>query len=197
MWIALAVVGVLAVAGVVAWQMWPSAETSVAVPARVCDDALPGADVEALLPEEGKPFSQWHTGVFNPQEPYSKKEPGTCKVYGGGKSITIKHSLYSGSDYTMKDAARDANAAGATRITLGKATGFHEGDTTSLFAACSSEQAQTKALVEVDVTYQKTTDRAVIQKIASLAADTLRLEARKLWTCDGANDLPNGNPRVG
>ncbi|MFF2203934.1 hypothetical protein [Streptomyces sp. NPDC058145] len=47
------------------------------------------------------------------------------------------------------------------------------------------------------MTYEKTTDRAVIQKMAALAADTLRLEARKLWACGGAEHLPNGTPRVG
>jgi hypothetical protein len=197
MWIALATVGGLAAAGVLTWQLWPSQETDVAVPARVCDNALPGVDVKALLPETGKPFSQWHTGVFNPEEPYSKKEPGTCKVYGGGKSVTIKHSLYSGSDRTMKDITREASAAGATRIALGEAKGFHEGDTTSLFSDCSSAQAETKAVVEVDVTYEETTDRAVIRKMAALAADTLRLEARKLWDCNGAGDLPSGIPQVG
>lgn len=196
MWIALAVVGVLAVAGVVAWKVWPSEETSVAVPARVCDDALPGADVKALLPKKGKAFAQWHTGVFNPQEPYTKKESGMCKVYGGGESVTIKQSLYSGSDYTMKEVSRDATAAGSTRITLGEAEGFHKGDTTSLFVDCSSEQGQTKSLVEVDVTYQKTSERAAIRKMASIAADTLRLEAQKLWTCTRADDLPNGSPQV-
>jgi hypothetical protein len=197
MWISLAVVGVLTVAGVAAWQLWPSEEAAVAVPARVCDDALPGADVKALLPKEGKPFTQWHTGVFNPREPYPKKEPGTCKVYGGGESITIKQSLYSGSDYTMKEVGRDATAAGAIRITLGQAHGFHKGDTTSLFVDCSSDQDQTKSLVEVDVTYHQTSDRAVIRKMASLAADALRLEAQKLWTCTGADDLPSGGPQVG
>lgn len=91
--------------------------------------------------------------------------------------------------------AGGAGAAGATRISLGGAQGFHKGDTTSLFADCSSEQG--KALVEVDVTYRKTSDRAVIRKMASLAADTLRFEARKLWDCDGADSLPDGVPRLG
>jgi hypothetical protein len=195
LWIVLASVVVLAVVGVVAWQMWPSGDSDVAVPARVCDNALPGADVKTLLPEKGKQFSQWDTGVFNPAEPYTKKAPGTCKVYGGGKAVRIEHSLYSGADYTMKEVARDASAAGATRIMLGEAEGFHKGDTTSLFADCSSGQG--KAVVEVDVTYHKTSDRAVIQKMASLAADTLRLEARRLWDCDGAHSLPNGIPQLG
>ena len=196
MWIALAVVGALAVAGVVAWQLWPSEKSAVAVPARVCDSALPGADVKALLPEKGKPFTEWHTGTFNPEAGAAKQKPGTCKVYGGGKSVTIDHSLYFGSDYTMKDVARDASAAGATGIVLGEAKGFHKGDSTSLFTDCSSEQDKTKALLEIDVTYEKTTDRAVIRKMASLAADTLRLEARELWKCDGADSLPNGSPEI-
>ncbi|WP_159050491.1 hypothetical protein [Streptomyces cellostaticus] len=189
--------GVLAGAGVTAWQMWPSEEATVAVPAHVCESALPGADVKALLPAKGKQFAEWHTGTFNPEGGSASKVPGTCKVYGGGKSVTIKHSLYAGSDYTMKDVARDASSKGATRIALGEAKGFHEGDTTYLFVDCSSVQDETKALVEVDITYQKTTDRAVIQKMASLAADTLRLEAQKLWTCDGADGLPKGSPQVG
>ncbi|GGW81493.1 hypothetical protein GCM10010503_68580 [Streptomyces lucensis JCM 4490] len=194
-WLAAAAVGVLAVAGVAAWQMWPSGEPDVAVPARVCEGALPGTEVKALLPEKGKQFSQWHTGVFNPEEPYTRAAPGTCKVYGGGRAVRIEHLLYSGSDYTMKDVARDAGAAGATPIALGAAAGFHKGDTTSLFIDCSSDQG--KAVVEVDVTYRKTSDRAVIRTMASLAADTLRLEARGLWDCDGAERLPNGSPRVG
>ncbi|MFF0779651.1 hypothetical protein [Streptomyces sp. NPDC003720] len=37
----------------------------------------------------------------------------------------------------------------------------------------------------------------MIQKIAALAADTLRLEARELWACDGAEHLSNGTPRIG
>ncbi|GAB1338825.1 hypothetical protein ACE1SV_54150 [Streptomyces sp. E-15] len=181
---------------VVAWQVWPSSgEPDVAVPARVCDGALSGADVKALLPEKGERFSQWHSGVFNPEQPYARKAAGTCKVYGGGKAVRIEHSLYSKGDCTMEDVARDAGAAGAIRITLGEADGFHEGDTTSLFADCSSEQG--KAVVEVDVTYEKTSDRAVIRKTASLAADTLRLEARELWDCQGADSLPNGVPRLG
>ncbi|MEU1401337.1 hypothetical protein ABZ471_03045 [Streptomyces sp. NPDC005728] len=196
MWITLAVVGVLAVAGALTWKLWPSEEPSVAVPARVCDNALPGVDVKALLPEKGEPFTEWHTGSFNPMGGYAAKVPGTCKVYGGGKAVTIKHSLYVGSDYTMKDVARDASVA-ATRIAFGEAKGFHEGDTAYLFTNCSSAQDKTKALVEVDVTYEKTTDRAVIRKVASLAADTLRLESQKLWTCDGADDLPKGSPQVG
>lgn len=197
LWIALAAVVVLAVAGVVAWQVWPSgdSDSDVAVPARVCDDALPGADVAALLPEKGKPFTQWHTGVLNPEHPYARKAPGTCKVYGGGEAVRIEHSLYAKADYTMKDVARDASAPGATRITLGAAEGFHKGDTASLFADCSA--GQDKAVVEVDVTYRKTSDPAVIRKMASLAADTLRLEARKLWDCAGADSLPAGTPRVG
>ncbi|MGW5371708.1 hypothetical protein ACWER6_35790 [Streptomyces sp. NPDC004009] len=195
LWIALAAVVVLAVAGVVAWQVWPSGDSDVAVPARVCDDALPGADVAALLPDKGKQFTQWHTGVLNPEHPYARKAPGTCKVYGGGEAVRIEHSLYAKADYTMKDVARDAGAPGATRITLGAAEGFHKGDTTSLFTDCSA--GQDKAVVEVDVTYRKTSDPAVIRKMASLAADTLRLEARKLWNCAGANSLPAGAPRVG
>ncbi|MEV7691327.1 hypothetical protein [Streptomyces bungoensis] len=196
-WIAVAIVGVLAGAAVVAWRFWPAGESDVAVPARVCDNALPGPDVKALLPVKGKPFSQWHTGVFNPDEPYVKKVPGTCKVYGGGQSVTIKHGLYSGSGYTMQDVARDASSSGAIQVTLGEAKGFHKGDTTSLFADCSSNESNGKALVEVDVTYRNTTDQAVIQKMASLAADTLRLEARKLWACEGADALPNSRPQVG
>ncbi|MEU1705121.1 hypothetical protein ABZ478_06910 [Streptomyces sp. NPDC005706] len=70
-WSTAAAVGVLAVACVVAWQLWPSDDADVAVPARVCDDALPGADVAALLPENGKPFTQWHAGVLNPEHPYT------------------------------------------------------------------------------------------------------------------------------
>ncbi|MEW2255896.1 hypothetical protein [Streptomyces sp. NPDC047869] len=181
--------------GMVAWQVWPSEKPDVAVPARVCDDALPGADIAALLPEKGKPFTQWHAGVLNPEHPYTRKAPGTCKVYGGGKSVRIEHSLYAKADYTMKEVARDASATGATRITLGEAEGFHKGDTTSLFTDCSSDQG--RAVMEVDVTYQMTSGRAVIQKMAALAADTLRLEARKLWACDGADQLPNGTPRIG
>lgn len=196
MWIALAAVGVLAVAGVVVWQVWPTEEPAVAVPTNVCDDALPGTTVKALLPAKGKPFTEWHTGVLNPRGLYRKAESGTCKVYGGGKSITISHSRYSGSDFTMQDVAHDSKAAGTVRITLGKALGFHEGDTTSLFVDCSFRNVQEQALVEVDVTYEKTEDRAVIQKMASLAADTLRLEARKLWNCEGADSLPNGSPQV-
>ncbi|MEU6510635.1 hypothetical protein [Streptomyces sp. NPDC046942] len=197
MWITLAVVSALAIAGVVAWQMWPSEEAAVAVPSRVCDDALPGTDVKALLPEKGKQFSQWHTGVFNPEEPYTKGEPGTCKVYGGGESVTIKHSLYAGESYTMKDVAHDASATGATRIVLGEAQGYHKEDTVYLFTNCSSKQSGTESLLEVDVTYQKTTARTAIQRMANLAADTLRLEARKLWACDGADALPNSAPKLG
>lgn len=194
-WPTAAAIGVLAVACMAAWQVWPSEKPGVAVPARVCDDALPGADVAALLPDKGKQFTQWHTGVLNPEHPYARKAPGTCKVYGGGEAVRIEHSLYAKADYTLKDVARDASAPGATRITLGAAEGFHKGDTTSLFADCSA--GQDKAVVEVDVTYRKTSDPAVIRKTASLAADTLRLEARELWACDGAERLPNGAPRVG
>ncbi|GGW09898.1 hypothetical protein GCM10018980_20540 [Streptomyces capoamus] len=27
-------------------------------------------------------------------EPYTRKAPGTCKVYGGGEAVRIEHSLY-------------------------------------------------------------------------------------------------------
>ncbi|WP_411148594.1 hypothetical protein [Streptomyces sp. A30] len=195
--IALAVVGALAVAGAVVWQVWPSEEPAVAVPAQVCDDALPGAVVKELLPEKGEPFSQWSSGVLNPQEPYRKQAPGTCKLYGGGKAITINHSFYLQSEYSMEDAVRGAKEEGLTRITLGKAVGYYKGDTVFLFADCSSKAAETEALVEVNVTFEKTTERTVIQNMASLAADTLRLETRELWTCDGADDLPNGSPQIG
>lgn len=97
----------------------------------------------------------------------------------------------------MEDAARGANKAGANRVTLGKAEGYYKGDTVFLFAACSAKDAEDQTLVEVDVTYEKTTDRAVIQNMASLAAETLRLEARELWDCEGADALPNGSPQVG
>jgi hypothetical protein len=197
MWIALAVVGALAVAGVVVWQVWPSEEPAVAVPARVCDDALPGAAVRALLPEKGKAFSEFHTDAFNPKNLHTEAKPGTCKMYGGGKSIKIGHSFYLQSEYSMEDAVRGAKRESLTRITLGKAVGYYKGDTVFLFADCSSKAAETEALVEVDVTFEKTTDRTVIQNMASLAADTLRLEARELWTCDGADDLPNGSPKIG
>ncbi|MFI6929938.1 hypothetical protein [Streptomyces sp. NPDC050287] len=195
--IALAVVGVLAVAGVVAWQVWPSEEPAVAVPARVCDGALSGAAVRALLPEKGKSFAEWHSGAFNPRSIDVKQRPGTCKVYGGDKSVEISHSFYLQSDYSMKDADRGASMAGNTRITLGKALGYYKGDTVFLFADCTGQYDKEKTLVEVDVTYEKTTNRTAIQNMASLAADTLRLEARELWRCETADALPNGSPKVG
>ncbi|MFD3501806.1 hypothetical protein [Streptomyces sp. NPDC058678] len=189
--------GALAVAGVVAWQIWPSEEPAVAVPAQVCDDALPGAAAKVLLPDKGKPFSDWASGVFNPRYPYKRAGSGTCKLYGGGKAITIEHSFYLQSEYSMQDVARGAEQAGNKKITLGKAHGYYKGDTVFLFADCSPKAAEAKALVEVDVTFEKTTDRTVIQNMASLAADTLRLEARELWACEGADELPNGSPQVG
>ncbi|WP_158778698.1 hypothetical protein [Streptomyces cellulosae] len=195
--IALAVVGALAVAGVVAWQVWPSEEPAVAVPARVCDGALSGAAVRELLPEKGKPFAEWHSGAFNPRSVDSKQRPGTCKVYGGGKSVRIDHSSYLQSTYSMKNVDRGASMAGNIRITLGKAIGYYKGDTVFLFADCTGKYDKEKALVEVDVTYEKTTNRATIQNMASLAADTLRLEAREIWRCESADALPNGSPQVG
>ncbi|MDH6623753.1 hypothetical protein M2271_001545 [Streptomyces sp. LBL] len=97
----------------------------------------------------------------------------------------------------MENAARGAREAGVNRITLGKAEGYYKEDTAFLFVDCFAKDDEEKTLVEVDVTYEKTTDRAVIQNMASLAAETLRLGAREVWDCESADALPNGSPQVG
>ncbi|OXY89994.1 hypothetical protein BEK98_35635 [Streptomyces diastatochromogenes] len=97
----------------------------------------------------------------------------------------------------MEDVARDASKSGSTSIVLGSTRGFHRGATASLFVNCTYHTGDETQLLSVDVTYEKTTERSDIKEMASLASDTIRLMAGKIWLCEEAADLPNGQPQVG
>ncbi|MCZ0986595.1 hypothetical protein [Streptomyces diastatochromogenes] len=196
-WVAWASIGVLAAAGVVVWQVWPSEVTAVSVPSRVCEDSLSGVPVRALLPETGKPFSEGYSFGFNPSNTRELKRPGICNLSGGGKSVKIETEILRKSEYTMEDVARDASKSGSTSIVLGSTRGFHRGATASLFVNCTYHTGDETQLLSVDVTYEKTTERSDIKEMASLASDTIRLMAGKIWLCEEAADLPNGQPQVG
>lgn len=160
-------------AGLGAWALWPSRESAVAVPDRVCGSALPGATVRDLLPEHGKGFEEEVVGSSSP--------------------------LLDPDGYGPEDIAQDAGKPGNVLISWGANRGGVEGNTVTLYVGCESSDRR-DSLLEVSTSVNgadgKLKDRATREKAVALAADTARFVAARVDFCE-PTPLPDTAPKIG
>lgn len=193
--IALTTLGVLAVAGLGAWVLWPSEEPVVAVPDRVCQELVPSTHVKSLLPERGEAFEQGATNFV----PDLSKGLGDCELSGGGKTISIRYGMIQAADFTLDSVARDANKPGRTPLSLGAAEGYLRQAGGSLLVACPYAKGSND-LLDVSVGVEglsDTEDGATMKEIGGLTADVARVIAQEVENCEGAEDLPDTAPKIG
>lgn len=189
--------GVAVVAVVGAWALWPSEEPVIAVPDRVCGNALPGEPIRDLLPERGKGFEE---EVVGSSSPGSISTVWKCRLIGGGQSVYLTSSpLLDPDDYGPEDIAKDAGKPGNVPISWGANRGVVEGNTVALYVGCESSDGRDSLLAvstSVNGGDGKLKDRATREKTVALAADTARFVAARVDFCEPA-PLPDTPPKIG
>jgi hypothetical protein len=189
--------GAVVLIGLGAWALWPTEEPAIAVPDRVCGDALPGGPVRDLLPEHGKGFEEELLGSSSAT---SVSTTWKCRLSGGGQSVHLVHSPILGvDDYSAQDIARDAAKSGNIPLSWGTEKGFIEGNTVSLFVGCESSEGR-PILLETHTTVSGTDaelgGRTAQEKATALAADTARFMAARVDYCKPP-ELPDSVPTIG
>ncbi|MFD9498230.1 hypothetical protein [Streptomyces sp. NPDC060035] len=183
--------------GLGAWALWPWEEPAVAVPDRVCGDALPGDPVRDLLPEHGKGFEEY---LFGSSSATSVSTTWKCTLSAGGQSVHLeKYLILSTDDYSSQDIARDAAKAGNTPLSWGTEKGFIEGNAVSLFVGCTSSKGSPVLLVTrtaVSGGDAELKDRAAQEEVTALAADIARFMAARMDYCE-PHELPDDAPTIG
>ncbi|MFI1225586.1 MULTISPECIES: hypothetical protein [unclassified Streptomyces] len=188
--------GVLVIAGTGVALFLPDRKSQVAVPDRVCQKAVSGAQVEALLPGTGDPFEEVRSTNFVAD---ASKGLGTCELSGGGQDLAISYRRIQDPDFTTDTVARTASKPGNTPISLGPATGYISRYKAALFVACPYTKDRNDLLeVSVDAGgVPEIKDRAMKEKISALTADAARAVAREVVRCAGAAELPDNAPKLG
>jgi hypothetical protein len=197
--LAIAVPGVLVAFGT--WWRWPLQQSTVTVPAKVCQESLPDDAVKSLMPERGEKFQEKNAYNFasagHSQKSMRDWGLGQCLLTGGGVSVEVEYRLLQGGEYTRDDVERDAHQSGSTSLTLGDATGYLDGPGAHLFVNCPV-RAGGDELLEISVGVggegADVKDRTVRASAAALAADTARHAAQEIRHCAGAERLPGAPP---
>ncbi|NUL07480.1 hypothetical protein HRW07_30540 [Streptomyces lunaelactis] len=190
----------LALAGLATWQFWPSGDPTLSIPEKVCEGALPSDWVKTLLPERGESFQEKNAYNYSDATPGGRESPGggKCNLSGGGEKLMINWYRMQSAGFTPEDLERDAAKPGSTPIKLGEAWGYHSGPGVDLFASCPYTKDR-GALLAIQIGLSglpDEVDRATIQHLANLAADAARVVARDVIGCEGAENLPDGPPRL-
>lgn len=189
--------GAAALVGLGAWALWPSGESAIAVPDRVCDSALPGGPVRDLLPERGKGFEEEMVGASSPG---SISTVWKCRLVGGGHSVHLTSSpLLDPDDYGPEDIAEDSRRPGNAPLSWGANKGVIEGNTVALYVGCEGSDGRDSLLAvstSVNRGDGKLKDRATREKAVTLAADTARFVASRVYFCEPA-PLPDTAPKIG
>ncbi|MET7615796.1 hypothetical protein [Streptomyces sp. NPDC005408] len=134
----------------------------------------------------------------------SPPQPGVipeCGLWAGGQGITIRYSQLgdSGQGIAKKwrsDNERVANQSGFAHIKLGEASGFAGPYGAGLIISCP-KGSDSAAILTVDVEYTKrasTPDSR--EEFAQLAVETLRVSAKDIVKCRGAENIPDGPPQI-
>ncbi|MFD5136674.1 hypothetical protein ACFWMX_10585 [Streptomyces sp. NPDC058378] len=102
---------VVAGAGVVLFQP-DHREPALSVPDRVCQEAVSGTQVKALLPGTGEAFEEKRAVNFVVGGP---QELGRCDLSGGGTDLEVTYKMAQEADFTWKsvqpDSASDQDVA--------------------------------------------------------------------------------------
>lgn len=195
--IALAALGALVVAGAAVALFLPDLEPALSIPDRVCAEAVPSTHVKALLPKKGEPFEEERAVNFMPDV---SRGLGMCDLSGGGRIFEIRYSRLQDPAYDREWVRRDASKPGNIPLSLGPAGGYVESHSrVELFVDCPYAKGRTD-LLEVSVGIggvPETVDSARQAALAGLAADVARVIARQVEHCEGAADLPDGDPTIG
>ncbi|MEC4019182.1 hypothetical protein [Streptomyces sp. H27-D2] len=191
--------GVAVLAGLGVWKFALSQDLAVAVPDRVCDNALPGGTVQELLPERGKAFEEKLYGFASPE---SVSSVWKCSLDGGGKHISIAYFPVLDPDgYGPEDVERDAARPGNAPVAWGDTKGFVDGSAVSLFVSCRGSKNR-DILLEITTGVGGYGDKRLkdlpgtVEQVAALAAETARFVAPRVEFCE-APSLPEAPPVIG
>ncbi|MFF8915644.1 hypothetical protein ACF08M_20540 [Streptomyces sp. NPDC015032] len=194
--IVFAALGAVVVAGVGIALFLPDQKPALSVPDRVCAEAVPSTHVKALLPEKGETFEEKRAVNFMPDV---SKGLGMCDLSGGGRTLGVRYSRLQDPKYNREWVQRNASKPGNTPISLGPAGGYINRYSAALFVDCPYAKGRTDLLsVSVGIGgVPETEDRAMMAELSALAADVARVVARDVERCEGAADLPDGDPKAG
>ncbi|MEU1485197.1 hypothetical protein [Streptomyces sp. NPDC005752] len=183
--------------GLGAWALWASQEPAIAVPDRVCADALPGGPVRGLLPGHGEGFDE---DLFGSSSATSVSTPWKCTLSAGGQSVQLSEFLIlSEDDYSSQDIVRDAAKSGNIPLSWGAQKGFIEGNTVSLYVGCESAEGRPVLLeTHTGISEGRTRlkDRSVQEAVTALAADFTRFTSARVDHCKPV-ELPDSAPKIG
>ncbi|MFD0417150.1 hypothetical protein [Streptomyces sp. NPDC127108] len=196
---------VAASVGVAVWQLSPSDETAVSVPARVCDESLPAKAVAQILPKSGKEYFEYINGnafgtTFRPGE-----SPPICTVTGGGQRIRVEYNRHfnapsleiMAADDARKQAKKESKAPGNASLSAGESYGYASEHGAALLLDCRDDGETGIVEVSVDAGKDFSADSSDIKAFAELAAETLRMATRQVYHCDDSKPLPAGPPALG
>ncbi|MFJ4838435.1 hypothetical protein [Streptomyces sp. NPDC088746] len=193
--IVFAALGVLVVAGVGVAVFLPDQKPALSVPDRVCQEAVPGAHVKSLLPENGEAFEEGSTNFMAD----ASKGLGKCDLSGGGRDLEIKYSRIQEPDFTWDSVRQDASKPDNTPLSLGPASGYVGNNRAELFVDCPYSKGRRDALeVSVGIAgVPDTEDTTRTAELSALTADVARAAARDVVGCERAADLPDSAPKIG
>ncbi|MEU2676306.1 hypothetical protein ABZ638_05375 [Streptomyces sp. NPDC007107] len=171
-------------------------EPALSVPDRVCQEAVPGTHVKALLPRTGVPFQEERAVDFVVGGP---EELGRCDLSGGGTDLEVTYKMVQEADFTWESVQRETAKPGRTLIWLGEARGYTGSDRAALFVDCPSGEGR-KDVLEVSVGVEPAPEAEAgdrTAELSALAADVARVIGHELKHCEGASRLPYGPPQPG
>lgn len=192
--VALGVV-VVAGAGVVLFQP-DHREPALSVPDRVCQEAVSGTQVKALLPGTGEAFEEKRAVNFVVGGP---QELGRCDLSGGGTDLEVTYKTVQEADFTWKSVQRETAKPGRTLIWFGLARGYTGSDRAALFVDCPSSAGR-KDVLEVSVGINPAPEAEAgdrTAELSALVADVARVIGGGLKHCEGASRFPYGPPKLG
>lgn len=180
----------LGLAGLTAlgWRVFqPSSEPVVAVPARVCDDAIEGSSVSSLFPRHGSSFKE-ETREFGSG---SAGTGGSCFLYGGGMKIEINYLLHPSGAFTEASIGEMAKVVGRSPLVVGKAKGYVSDTDGVLFVSCPRE-GDSGSLVRIEAGYLQHSDDTQSswrKEFRDLTVSAARYVAQDVLKCEGAESL--------
>ncbi len=191
--------------GVAVWQLWPSDETVVSVPARVCDKSLPAKAAAQILPKSGKKYFEYINGTGFGAEFRPGESPPTCTLTGGGQRIRVEYNRHFNAPSLEIMAADDARAKvreesrtpGNASLSIGESYGYTSKHGAALLIDCRDDGETGIIEVSVDARKDSSANSSDTEAFAELAAETLRMATRQVYRCDNSTALPAGLPTLG
>ncbi|WJV46490.1 hypothetical protein [Streptomyces flavofungini] len=190
--------------GVAAWQLWPSDETAVSVPARVCDGSLPAKAAAQILPKSGKRYFEYINGTGFGTAFRSGEAPPTCTFTGGGQRIRVEYNRHfnepsleiMAADDARKRVRKESKSPGKVSLSIGESYGYASSHGAALLLDCRDDGDTGIIEVSVDARTDSSADSSDTKAFAELAAETLRMATRHVYRCDNSTALPAGPPTL-